>query len=88
MGVHSQRDGLVAVAQVLGHAGDIRAVGDGYGGVGVTELVRVETGYTLPAGELLQVAGGALRVHGFIAPVLSEHIRAQRTVRLFALQGF
>ncbi len=58
------------MAQLFGYAGNIRAVGDGYGGKTMSELVRVEVCNALALAEPLEIACRALRVHDFRTPLL------------------
>ena len=73
VGVHPQRYRLVAVSQLLRYAGNIRAVGDGDAGEGMSEGMGMEAGNTATLGELLQIPGWALGVHRLRAGLLSEY---------------
>ena len=87
MGVHPQRNRLVAVTQRLRDAGNIRAAGNGNGGKRVAQLVRVQVRNAAALGELVQIPRGTLRVHRFSAVLLCEHPLADRVLRLFLPQG-
>ena len=63
MGVHTEGDGLVTVAQLLGYAGYVCPVGDGDTGKCVTQLMRVEILNAVPLAESLEVARRCLGIH-------------------------
>ena len=62
MGVHTEGDGLVTVAQLLGYAGYVCPVGDGDTGKCVTQLMRVEILNAVPLAESLEVARRCLGI--------------------------
>ena len=83
MCVHAEGNSLVAVAQLLGYAGDIGTVCDGDTGKGVTQLVGMETRHIILLGELLHVSGWRLGVHRLRTVLLSEDIGTDGVARLF-----
>ena len=73
MGVHPQRDRLVAVPQLFRHAGNIRPGCNSHAGEGVPQLVGVQVWNAVALREVLHIPHGAMGVHRFGAAVLGEY---------------
>ena len=63
VGVHSQRDRRITMAQPFTDGNNVRAVGDTDTCRRMPELVRVKILYTVFLPELLKIPRGTLRVH-------------------------
>lgn len=73
MGIHSERDRRVRMAQAFTDRYHICAIGDCKACACVTELVRVKIIHTVLLPETLKVACRALRVHHIRASFFREH---------------
>ncbi len=74
VGVHSERDRRVAMAQAFTERNHIRPVCNGNAGGAMPEQMRMKTGHIVLLPKLFEVSRGALRVHGSGCPVLIENI--------------
>lgn len=63
MGIHAEGHGLVAMPQLLRHAGDIGAAGNGNAGKGAAKFMRVKVLDAVPLAEPLEVSGRSLGIH-------------------------
>ena len=76
VGIHSQCDRFVAVAEDLGDAGNIGAVCNCDTGKGVAQLVRMQMLNAVALRKISEVTLGTLRVHRIGGIFLREHIGA------------